>query len=267
VDPQPEDASQPERVASAGTVQSVSRALRALEFVAASRNGVSAKEIAAHLNLAVPSTYHLLTTLTDAGYLVHLVRERRFGLGYQIRMLDQGLARQLEAPPLIAGAIERLHVEADAAAYYAVYREVEVVVTHVVDSPRRPRVRTLDVGFHEATHATAFGKVMLAAMTSVERTAYLDRAGMRVCTPSTIVDRAELEVHLAAVRRSGVAFEIGEFQSGLSCLAAPVRSASGTIAGSVAISLPSADFASRRGALERAVRNGALVATRAVSRV
>ncbi len=251
----------------AGTVQSVSRALRALEYVAASRDGVTAKQVAAHLELALPSTYHLLATLTESGYLVHLAHEHRYGLGYRVRLLEQGLERQLEIPAPIAEAIRRLHVEADAAAYYAVYREVDVVIAHVVDSDRRPRVRVLDVGFHEATHATAFGKVMLAAMQAHERRAYLDRAGLTRCTQSTILDRSALELHLEKVRKSGVALEIGEFQCGLSCLAAPVWSSAGAVVASVAISLPSAEFAGRRWDLERAVRRGALVATRAVNRV
>jgi DNA-binding IclR family transcriptional regulator len=112
------------------------------------------------------SAYHLLTTLTENGYLVHLADERRYGLGYRVRLLELGLERQLEVPRQIARVLRRLHTEADAAAYYAVYRGA-----HVADSARRPRVRTLDVGFHEATHATACGKVMLAAMTPEDRNA------------------------------------------------------------------------------------------------
>lgn len=251
--------------ASPGSVQSVSRALAALELVASSRDGVSAKELATHLGVALPSAYHLLATLTDAGYLLHLVAEHRYALGYRVRLLEQGLERQMEVPRRVAEAIRRLHVEADAAAYYAVYREVDVVIAHVVDSERRPRVRVLDVGFHEATHATAFGKVMLAAMDQGARDRYLDRRGLRRCTDRTIVDRSELETHLEQVRRSGVALEIGEFQPGLSCLAAPVWSPAGTAVASVAVSLPSAEFQARRWDLEGAVRRGALVATRAVN--
>ena len=249
-----------------GSVQSVTRALAALELVAASRRGVTARELACHLGMALPSAYHLLATLTDAGYLLHLAGEHRYALGYRVRLLEQGLERQMEVPSLVAEAIRRLHLEADAAAYYAVYREVDVVVAHVVDSERRPRIRVLDIGFHEATHATAFGKVMLAAMDPDARTRYLERRGLRRCTDRTICDREALEAHLAQVRRSGIALEIGEFQPGLSCLAAPVWSPSGAAVASVAISLPSAEFQERRWHLEGAVRRGALVATRAVNR-
>ena len=249
----------------AGTVKSVARAFRALEFVASRREGASAKEIAAHLGMALPSTYHLLSTLVENGYLVHLANNARFGLGYQIRVLEQGLTHQLEVPKEIRDAIGHLHVEADAAAYYAVYRETDVVLAHVIDSERRPRVQVLEVGFHEATHATAFGKVMLAAMDVKQRQDYIDRFGLRACTSKTITDPVALEQHLAHVRESGIALEIGEFQDGVSCMAAPVRTPAGEVVGSVAISLPLIPFANRRWDLERAVRHGALVANRALS--
>jgi DNA-binding IclR family transcriptional regulator len=235
-----------------------------LEFVAESPSGVTAKDVAAHLDLALPSAYHLLSTLIDAGYLVHLVAEHTYALGYQVRVLEQGLSRQLQVSEAVAAAIRKLHVSADAAAYYAIHRDVEIVVAHVVDSERRPRVQVLDVGFHQAAHATAFGKVMLAAMSEQERRAYLAKAGLRRCTARTIVDGAGLERNLAQVRDAGVALEIEEFQPGLSCLAAPVRSRSGAVVGSVAISLNSAEFSQRRGALEPAVRHGAMTVTRAL---
>ena len=127
----------------------------------------------------------------------------------------------------MATAIARLHHDADAAAYYAVYRDVGVVVAHVVDSGHRPRVQTLDVGFHEAMHATAFGKVLLAAMDSARRERYLTSAGLRRLTGHTITDHAELERHLAHVRESSIALEVNEFQDGLACLASPVRFAGG----------------------------------------
>jgi DNA-binding IclR family transcriptional regulator len=248
-----------------GTVQSVSRALQALELVASRRDGATAREVAAHLDLALPSTYHLLATLTASGYLVHLAQEHRYGLGYRVQLLEQGLARQLEVPASVAAAIAQLHHDADAAAYYAVYRDVDVVIAHVEDSARRPRVQALDVGFHEATHATAFGKVMLAAMDGATRERHLAQAGVRALTGQTVTDREELETQLAHVSASSIAVEINEFQEGLSCLASPVRSRAGAVVGAVAISLPTSELVTRRRRLERVVRHGAMVVTRAVT--
>src|SRR6195952_4417286 len=158
-------ASPPRDEVAPGTVQSVSRALHLLEHVAKSPGGVSAKQAAEHLGVALPSAYHLLATLTDCGYLVHLTGEHTYALGYQVRVLEHGLTRQLQAPGPVAAAVRALHHTADAAAYYAVYRDVEIVVAHVLDSERRPRVRVLAIGFLEAAHVPALGKVILADMT------------------------------------------------------------------------------------------------------
>ncbi|GAA3729835.1 DNA-binding IclR family transcriptional regulator [Spinactinospora alkalitolerans] len=247
-------------------LQSATKALRVLELIAGSPTGLSAKEIAGRLDLALPSTYHLLTTLVDAGYVVHLSEEARYGIGSKARFLGQALTRQLAVPREVAAAIKQVHVDADAAAYYAVYRETDVVIAHVEDSDRRPRVQPLDVGFDEAAHATAFGKVMLSAMAPEECAAHLGLTGCPSLAPSTITDAAELTEQLSHVRESGIALELEEFQRGLGCMAAPVQSRAGAVVASVAISLPVAELRKRRWHLERVVRHGAARVTRALAR-
>ena len=250
----------------AGTVQSVSRALQALELVAARRDGATAREVAAHLDLALPSAYHLLATLTASGYLVHLAQEHRYGLGYRVQLLEQGLTRQLEVPAPVATAIARLHHDADAAAYYAVYRDVGVVVAHVVDSasppagadPRRRlprgharhRVRQGPAGRH--------GQRPARALPHLGRPAPPDRLTPSPTAPSWSGTSP-------ASSQSSIALEVNEFQDGLACLASPVRSRAGAVVGSVAISLPAPELLARRGQLERVVRHGAKVVTHAVS--
>ena len=253
--------------AASGTLQSVGRALRVLEAIAASPCGISAKDLSTALGLTLPTTYHLLTTLVEAGHVVHLTDKKVFALGYKARYLGQALSRQLAVPSEIASSIRVVHQQADAAAYYAIYRDTEVVIAHVEDSDRRPRVQPLDVGFHQAVHATAFGKIMLSAMEAEQRTQYLDQAGMDPCTPSTIRCRAGLEEHLTHVRQSQIALEIGEFQHGLACMAAPVYDPAGGVTASVAISLPIAEFRARRWSVERAVRQGAVRVTRSLALV
>ena len=53
----------------AGTIQSASRALSLLELICLAPAPVSAKVAAARLQIAVPSTYHLLKTLEVDGGL------------------------------------------------------------------------------------------------------------------------------------------------------------------------------------------------------
>lgn len=249
-----------------GRIRSVRRALDVLELIGGTAGGMTAKAVAQRLDLPVQTVYHVLRTLTESGYVVHLREARVYALGYKVHALNQQLEEQLTVPTGVAAAVRRVHDEADAAAYYTIYRGSDVVVAHVEDSHRRPRVQVLDVGFHEASHATAFGKVMLAAMDPGTRAAHLSTAGMPRLTRATITDPDRLEAHLAEVSRTRVALEVEEFQSCLACMAIPVVDPANRVVGAVAVSLPAGEFRTRTRQLEAVLRTCAHQVSTAVAR-
>ena len=231
-----------------GLLSSVQRALRVLEVVSSAEDGVTAKAVARRAGLKLSTTYHLLNTLVSEGYLVRLEDVHGYGIGYQIPKLYQRLRIKLDVVPGVGAAVARVCEQAQAAAYYASFRDTQIVIAHVVDSPRFPRVEPLNVGFHEAAHATAFGKVMLATLTPGERRAYLKQHGMPRLTPMTVTDRWELEADLDLARIRGVVAEVEEFQLKTACMGAPVRDASGTVVGAIALSVPAREtsYAARK---------------------
>ncbi|HEY7816050.1 MAG TPA: IclR family transcriptional regulator C-terminal domain-containing protein [Nakamurella sp.] len=234
----------------------LTKALSIVEFVA-EREGASAREIAVGIGIPLSTAYRLAHILVAADYLVHLKEERRFALGIKLRILSQSVDRQFGLSPEIRAAVGMLHRQVGAAAYFAQYRGSEVVVAHVEDSPECPRVTPLDVGMHEATHATAFGKVLLAGMLPEQLDHYLSAHPMRRLTPATMTGRAELENDLAIANRTGVAWEYEEFMPDLICVAAGVRGGNGMILGSVALSGPAARMRRSAPACEEAVRRTA----------
>jgi len=248
-----------------GVLQSVERALRVLDHIAAAPGPVPAKAISRALGLTLPTTYHLLTTLVNGGYLVHLPQERGYALGHRVDDLARGLHRQIAAPAEVERVAAVIHQQAGAAAYYAALRDTEMIVAHVADCPEHPRIRMLDVGFHEAPHATAFRKLMLATLDLETAEDVLDASGTPSITPGTVTDRRLLRRQLEQVRTTGLAVEVDEFQSNLSCMAAPVTDAVGRFVGAVAISMPTGRLREHRWVVERAVRMGAVRATRAVA--
>jgi DNA-binding IclR family transcriptional regulator len=248
-----------------GLLQSVERAMRVLDHIAAAPGPVPAKAVAGALGLTLPTTYHLLATLVNGGYLVHLADEKAYALGHRVDDLARGLHRQIAVPPEVERVAQVTHQEARAAAYYATLRDTEMIVAHVAECPEHPRIRLLDVGFHQAPHATAFGKLMLARLARDVAEDLLEASGLPPVTPGTVTDRRLLHRQLDQVRATGLAVEVDEFQSELSCMAAPVTDAVGRFVGSVAISMPTAQMRERRWVVERAVRLGAVRATRAVA--
>jgi DNA-binding IclR family transcriptional regulator len=169
-----------------GLLQSVERALRVLDHVAAAPGPVPAKEVARALGLTVSTTYHLLTTLVNGGYLVHLPEDRAYALGHRVDDLARALHRQIAVPAEVERVATVIHQQAGAAAYYAALRDAEMIVAHVVECARHPRIRTLDVGFHQAPHATAFGKLMLATLDSDLAQQILESTGAPPVTAATV---------------------------------------------------------------------------------
>ena len=172
---------------------SVRKAFALLDVVATDSRGMTAKEIAAALQMPLPTVYRMLKTLVASGHVVHLREESRYGLGYKLHALDTSLRRQVGTPPAVARLIQELHSRADAAAYYAVHRGEDIVVAYVVDSPAHPRITPMGFGFNKAAHATAFGKVLLSAMDAERRAIYLQRHGQPALTAATTTDPGQLE--------------------------------------------------------------------------
>jgi DNA-binding IclR family transcriptional regulator len=240
-----------------GLIGSARRALRVLEIVASEGDGISAKAIARRAAYKLSTTYHLLNTLVHEGYLIRLGHGRGFGLGYKVGGLYRRLCDQLDVDQGLLDELRVLHQRGQAAAYYSVFRDTQVVVAAIADSPEFPRVEPLDFGFNEAAHATAFGKAMLASLPNRERLEYLAGAGMPKLTARTTVRVRELDIELAQVARAGMAMEVEEFRPEVACVSAPVLDAENKVAGAVAFSVPAKDFQARRGTLERAVLAGA----------
>jgi DNA-binding IclR family transcriptional regulator len=240
-----------------GLIGSAQRALRVLEVVAAESDGITAKAVARRAGYKLSTTYHLLNTLVYEGYLIRLGHGRGFGLGYKIGGLFTLLCQKLDVGDRVRHELAAIHRQAQAAAYYTVFRDQAVVVAAVADSVENPRAEALNIGFHEAPHATAFGKVMLASLGPRERREYLAENGLPRLTSATTVAGDRLESELVQVGRAGIAYEIEEFQLGLACLAAPVRDVDGRIVGALAFSVAAETFPSRRPDLERNLRAGA----------
>ncbi|GAB3051550.1 IclR family transcriptional regulator [Sediminivirga luteola] len=242
-------------------VATLQRAFAVLEEVSAS-GSISARELSERLSIPLPSVYRLLNELVAAGYLVHLRAEHSFELGHKVFGLGLSLQRRIVAPSPVRRVIDELHRTLGMAAYFAVYRGLDVVLTYLSDCPSHPRLTPLRFGFHEAAHATAFGKIMLGGMSAPERDAYFEGHSLRPLTPRTITERETLEAHLLDVATRGLAWEQEEFVPGQTCAAVGVRNGSGLVIGSVAVSMPARNAEDRPRQVESCLREYAGHASR-----
>jgi DNA-binding IclR family transcriptional regulator len=202
-------------------VRSVSRALRVLEEVGASRAPLTVKAIARRCRLNLSTAYHLVRTLTYEGYLLR-GRDGRYVLGSSVAMRFHDLVGSLRQPPQVHQVLRNLSEVTRRTAYLGRFVAGRIVITDLVEGPESPYLDDLEVGLDVAAHATVIGKVLLAALPRARRAAYLAEQGMRRFTQRTPIDTEQLEAELAGVRAGSPVVEHGQFREGVSCVGALV---------------------------------------------
>nr|WP_307179930.1 IclR family transcriptional regulator C-terminal domain-containing protein [Streptomyces africanus] len=211
---------------------SVQRAMRLLETVAAHEYGAPAKQLARENGLALPTTYHLLRTLVHEGYLHR--DKGLFFLGEAAERLSSSGARQKRRSTVV-DALAHWRDVLGVPVYYAVYREGEIEVMCVSDTPGNPAVEEW-ADFRETGHAHAIGQCLLSQLDEEARRDHLDRYPVQALTPYTVRDNHSLLRRLERVRRMEPVTERQEYALGAVCAAIPLTL--GTTAATMAISLP-----------------------------
>lgn len=239
-------------------IQSVARASRLLLLVARRREGATAAEAAAALDLRTPTVHHLLNTLVDEGLLARDSR-RRFVLGPRVAVLADALLRDGLAPEYLSAPLERLAEETGETAYVTAWRAGEIHALASVEGMNAVRVAGVERGPYLHPHARATGKLLLALARPEARVALLGTGALEALTPHTITDRAALDAELEEIRARGWAEDVEEFAEGVSCVAAPVL-LGGVAVAAYTVSAPSSRFDRRRAELLAAVQRAAAAA-------
>jgi DNA-binding IclR family transcriptional regulator len=199
-------------------IQSVSRALRILEEVGEHPAGLNAKQIALQCQLALPTTYHLVRTLTYEGYLVRRP-SGNYGLGLEIASRFRDLLASMERPPHVHDVLKHLSETTGHTAYFAQLVDGRVVLTDLFEGPQSPHLEDLVVGFDEGAHATALGKALLSTLPVRNRRSYLAEQGMRPFTGNTVTDEDRLNHELAVSAQTGMFTEQEQYRPEVCCAA------------------------------------------------
>jgi DNA-binding IclR family transcriptional regulator len=195
---------------------------------------IGVSEITRRTGLSKSTVFRLIKELVDVGALV------RVGEGYRIglRMFEIG---SLHYPQVMRDAMqpffEDLHLATGLTVMSGVLDGSDVVFLEYY-APRRkgPRAGTM-VGSTMPAHASACGKVMLAALPKAKLDAIL-AAPLAAVTEHTMTNTKALRAELERIRRDDVAFEQEEMAVGAASVAVPVKSPKGTVTAGLAVSGP-----------------------------
>ncbi|WP_138733253.1 IclR family transcriptional regulator [Modestobacter excelsi] len=222
-------------------VPAARQVLALLQALARQPGAVPAAALARDLGLPRSTTYSLLAELVDAGFVVHLPEERRYGLGVSAFEIGSAYSRQEPLARLARPVLARLVDAVGHSAHLAVLHGREVLYVVEQRAPGRPPLVT-DVGVRLPAQLTASGRAMLAGLPPAQvralfpdGTAFVDRHGSG---PRRL---SELRRLLADVRRAGHAGEDGEVTPGFASVAAAVHDHAARPAAAVAVTFPAGD--------------------------
>jgi len=199
---------------------------------------VPAATVARELGLPRSTTYQLLATLTESGFVVHLADERRYSLGLAAYELATGYARQAPLQRVARVPLARLVDRTGHTAHLAVMHGREVIYLIEERAPGRPPLVT-DVGVRLPAHLTASGRAMLAALPAAQiRALYPDAEAFVTRHEPGPRSPSALRRLLVECRRRGHAVEVGEVTPGFASFAVAVLDHTRHPVASVAVTVP-----------------------------
>jgi DNA-binding IclR family transcriptional regulator len=224
------------RNGSAGSIQSVRRAVAILEAVAESPEELGVTELGRRLGVHKATASRLLSTLAERDLVQRNPATDRYRLGFGLIRLAAVAGGRLDLVREARPVLERLAEETGETVNLAALDEDEVVHLDQISAPR-PIVTVNWVGRRAPLHCTSNGKVLLAHMPEAQRRRLLAHPLERLTT-RTITDGRELERELTEVRARGYAWTKEELEVGLNAVAAPVRDGAGRVVAAVSVSGP-----------------------------
>jgi IclR family KDG regulon transcriptional repressor len=219
------------------TAPAVEGALSILETLSTGHEmGVS--DLAKKLGLGKSSVYRLLATLVRRGYVQKSPQTDRYQLTYRLFAVGSPAADRFGLREVATLVMQRLAAETGETVNLGVLDGARVVNLHKVES-RHPLRLYLQLEGGAPAHATALGKVLLAALEPEEVARRLQGRRLDRLTSRTIGDRRSLWRALAKVGEQGFAIDDEECSLGLRCVAAPILDHRRAVVAAVSISGPS----------------------------
>jgi IclR family transcriptional regulator, KDG regulon repressor len=228
-----EEADEKQRVG----VQSLGRAFAILEEIARHREGIGLADLSKRVGLHNSTTFHLVKTLVSLGYVRQEKETKRYRVGRPLFALAASSLDEIEMVSLATPILEELARETGESSHFAVRMGDAVVVVARTSGPGAFQLADR-VGVVRPAHCTALGKVILAALRPEQLTRFLERAELKPSTEKSITEIPALLREIEDVRSSGIAFDDGEFNLEVRCVAVPVTDFTGQIIGALGISGP-----------------------------
>ncbi len=234
----------PSRSGRAYLVGSVDHALTLLNALR-DHPSLAVRESAELLGTAPSTAHRLLTTMQASGFVVQDPSTRRYSAGPALLAVALASLQRVDVARVARPHLSALAAETRETVSLAVPEGATVRFVDSVEGSEIVRVSSR-TGVVVLAHASAAGKVLLAALTRDELLRLYPSSRLPRRTPRSITARSALMQELEEVRRTGFASSIEESALGLASVAAGVRDVRGRAIAALTLSVPAERLDPRR---------------------
>ncbi len=218
-------------------IQSLGRAFGILEEVARHRDGIGLADLSRLVRLHNSTTFHLAKTMVALGYMRQEKDSKRYRIGRPLFALAASALDEIEMVNLATPVLEELARQTGESSHFAVRMGDTIVVIARTSGPGAFQLADR-VGVVRPAHCTALGKAILASLQPDQLLRLLNRTGLKPSTEKSITEMPALLREIDEIRRSGVAYDDGEFNTEVRCIAVPVTDFTANVIGAIGISGP-----------------------------
>jgi IclR family transcriptional regulator, KDG regulon repressor len=223
-----------------GTSSTTMKAFQVLEAVAEYSRAVSLNDISEKVRMDKSTTYRMLATLEEAGYVIRHEASKQYSLSYKVVSLSRNLLAENEVSRLVHESLTNLRNITSETVEFSVLEGMQTILVQKVKGTQLVSV-DFQIGDRSLLHCTSIGKALLAFqdIRMIER---VIQAGLPKKTENTITEGDDFRREMQIVRSQGYAIDDHEFAPNLRCIALPIFESGGRVRYGISISGPDSRF-------------------------
>lgn len=217
-------------------LSSVTTAVRLLKLFSVQDHELGISELAKRLNVAKSTVHRLASALLDEGLLEQNPENNRYRLGVALFGLGTLVRRRMEVVAEAKTFLTDLRTQTGENVRLAILNGTNVVYVNDFEGPHPVRLRS-SIGLSKPAYCTAEGIVLLTGQPGsvIDDMLAGEIAGP---TPRAKIDPARIRAKIEDARRLGYAIDDEENETGMACVAAPVRGGDGRVVAGIGVAGP-----------------------------
>ncbi len=218
-------------------VPTINRTFRILEALAIAENGCGISELSHELKMAKSTTFNILMTLAELGYIYRTDIDNKFHLSLKLFSLGSAVVERMDLRKVAASILQELVDATGETANLGTIQGDEAVYIECLSGPHPVTVNTWP-GKRLPLHSTALGKALLAWLPEDEAKSVLSTSDISAFSTDLAASIDRLFAELADVRKQHYAVDNEEDAPGMRCVGAPIFAHSGRVVAAISVTAP-----------------------------